>query len=161
MKWVRKWCFEWKTDLDSRPEHAAITARGKRAYRDFCVTMKAFEHFFLQLKQRTLKKELKDGLWPIIKAIKERNYLHANTILLNAIAIGNSPWPIGVTQVGIHTKSAARERISTIHTNKNAAAHIMSDEATRKTLHGLKRLLTVMQRLYPTTSFNQCNAWKV
>merc|ERR1712167_482567 len=79
-----------------------------------------------------------------------RNYIYANAILLNAIAIGNAPWPIGVTQVGIHTKSAAREKISTSHLNKNAAAHIMGDEATRKYLHGLKRLLTAIQRLYPT-----------
>lgn len=34
--------------------------------------------------------------------------------------------------------------------NKSAAAHIMTNEATRKYLHGLKRLLTAVQRLYPT-----------
>lgn len=31
--------------------------------------------------------------------MRERNYLHANDIYLK-LAIGNSPWPIGVTQVG-------------------------------------------------------------
>jgi len=155
IKWIQKWCTEWKTDLDCRPKHAARSARGKRAYIEFDITIKAFDNFFEQLKKRTLKKELRDGLWPIILAMKKRDYLHANTILLNTIAIGNSPWPIGVTQVGIHTKSAAREKISTIHSNKNAAAHIMSDEATRKCLHGLKRLLTVVQRLYPTDP-SQC-----
>merc|ERR1719271_1885616 len=80
----------------------------------------------------------------------DRNYIHANALLLNAIAIGNSPWPIGVTQVGIHTKSAAREKISASHMNKNAAAHVMGDEASRKYIQGLKRLITVMQRLFPT-----------
>jgi len=30
----------------------------------------------------------------------------------------------------------------------------MGDEATRKCLHGLKRLLTIMQRLYPTDPSN-------
>ena len=30
------------------------------------------------------------------------------------------------------------------------AAHIMNDEATRKYLQGMKRLLTFMQRAYPT-----------
>ena len=33
-----------------------------------------------------------------VAAMKERNYLHANDIYLK-LAIGNSPWPIGVTQV--------------------------------------------------------------
>eukprot|EP00746_Dinoflagellata_sp_MGD_P155800 gnl/MRDRNA2_/MRDRNA2_85552_c0_seq4.p1 gnl/MRDRNA2_/MRDRNA2_85552_c0~~gnl/MRDRNA2_/MRDRNA2_85552_c0_seq4.p1 ORF type:complete len:317 (+),score=-13.70 gnl/MRDRNA2_/MRDRNA2_85552_c0_seq4:2-952(+) len=150
LKWIQKWCYDWKKDLELRPEYAALSARGRRAYTDYNVTVKAFDHFFEQLKKRTLTKELKDRLWPVILAMRDRNYSDAYTILLNSIAIGNSPWPIGVTQVGIHTKSAAREKISTIYSNKNAAAHIMSDEATRKCLHGLKRLLTVMQRLYPS-----------
>merc|ERR1711998_543492 len=94
------------------------------------------------------------GIWLMIQAMKERNYIHADAILVNTIAIGNAPWPIGVTQVGIHTKSAAREKISTTHLNKNAAAHVMGDEVTRKYLHGLKRLLTVLQRLYPTDPHN-------
>lgn len=58
---------------------------------------------------------------------------------------GNAPWPIGVTSIGIHDRSA-REKIG--HTMN--AAHIMNDEATRKYLQGLKRLLTFMQRVYPT-----------
>merc|ERR1719463_622071 len=86
----------------------------------------------------------------MISAMEERNYIHASAILLNAIAIGSSPWPIGVTQVGIHTKSAAREKISISHKNKNAAAHVMGDEASRKYIQGLKRLISVMQRLFPT-----------
>ena len=43
---------------------------------------------------------------------------------------GNNPWPIGVTSVGIHERSA-REKISHV---MNGAAHIMNDEATRKYL---------------------------
>jgi hypothetical protein len=38
------------------------------------------------------------GLWMIVKACQERNYLRANDIYL-ALAIGNAAWPIGVTQV--------------------------------------------------------------
>ena len=59
--------------------------------------------------------------------------------------VGNAPWPIGVTSIGIHDRSA-REKIG--HTMN--AAHIMNDEATRKYLQGLKRLLTFMQRIFPT-----------
>merc|ERR1712227_607092 len=93
---------------------------------------------------------VKKGISLMISAMEEGNYIHAGAVLLNAIAIGNAPWPIGVTQVGIHTKSAAREKISTSHLNKNAAAHIMGNEATRKYLHGLKRLITHIQRILPT-----------
>ena len=57
---------------------------------------------------------------------------------------GNNPWPIGVTSVGIHERSS-REKISHVMN----AAHIMNDEATRKYLTAIKRLLTVMQRMHP------------
>jgi hypothetical protein len=64
-----------------------------------------------------------------LQAMRERNYLHANDIYLR-LAIGNAPWPIGVTSVGIHERSA-REKISHV---ANGQAHIMNDEATRKYL---------------------------
>jgi hypothetical protein len=59
------------------------------------------------------------------------------------LAIGNAPWPIGVTMVGIHERSA-REKIHT-----NSVAHIMNDETTRKYLQSIKRLMTLCQRCYP------------
>merc|ERR1712151_635674 len=150
LKWIQMWCDYWEKDLSLRPKEVIKSARGQHAYDDFKAAMKAFQFLFNQLKSRTLANDLRKGIWLMIQAMKERNYLYANSILLNAIAIGNSPWPIGVTQVGIHTKSAAREKISTSHLNKNAAAHVMGDEATRKYLHALKRLLTSIQRLFPT-----------
>jgi pre-mRNA-splicing factor 18 len=63
------------------------------------------------------------------------------------ISIGNSPWPIGVTQVGLHER-AAREKIS--FKSNMSVAHIMNDEATRKFIQALKRLMTFCQRRYPT-----------
>lgn len=59
---------------------------------------------------------------------------------------GNNPWPIGVTSIGIHERSS-REKISHV---MNGSAHIMNDEATRKYLQAVKRLLTFLQRAYPT-----------
>lgn len=35
--------------------------------------------------------------------MRDRNYLFANDIYLR-LAIGNAPWPIGVTSVGIHER---------------------------------------------------------
>jgi pre-mRNA-splicing factor 18 len=65
----------------------------------------------------------------MVTAMRERNYLAANDVYLK-LAIGNSPWPIGVTSVGIHERSA-REKISHVM-NASGKAHIMNDEATRK-----------------------------
>jgi len=46
----------------------------------------------------------------IIDALLERNYVKANDAYYR-LAIGNAPWPMGVTMVGIHERSA-REKIS-------------------------------------------------
>ncbi len=66
-----------------------------------------------------------------MQAMQHRNYMYANDIYLR-LAIGNAPWPIGVTSVGIHERSA-REKISHVM-NQHGQAHIMNDEATRKYL---------------------------
>lgn len=66
------------------------------------------------------------------QAMKERNYLKAYDVYMR-ISVGNAPWPIGVTSVGIHERSA-REKISF---SCNGQAHIMNDEATRKYLQVL------------------------
>jgi pre-mRNA-splicing factor 18 len=60
------------------------------------------------------------------------------------LAIGNAPWPIGVTMVGIH-KHSAHEKIY-----PNSVAHIMNDETTRKYLQSIKRLMTLCQWWYPS-----------
>ena len=60
------------------------------------------------------------------------------------MAIGNAPWPIGVTNAGIHARPA-RENIYSKH-----VAHVLNDETQRKFIQGLKRLLTKAQQYYPT-----------
>lgn len=60
--------------------------------------------------------------------------------------VGFRAWPIGVTMVGIHERSA-REKL---HENrKEGGAHIMSDEVTRKFLQSIKRCLSFCQTRWP------------
>eukprot|EP00889_Picochlorum_renovo_P003573 jgi/Picre1/30603/NNA_005964.t1 len=99
-----------------------------------------------RLKNRTLDAQLLAGIKIITDAIKDRNYLHAYKIYMG-VAIGNSPWPIGVTQVGLHER-ASREKIS--YKYAHGKAHIMNDEASRKFIQALKRIMTFCQRRYPT-----------
>lgn len=51
-------------------------------------------------------------------------------------------WPIGVTMVGIHERSA-REKLH------ESEAHIMSDEVTRKFLQSIKRCISFVQTRWP------------
>ena len=52
-------------------------------------------------------------------------YDQANDAYLE-MAIGNAPWPIGVTMVGIHARTG-REKI-----NDRNVAHVLNDETQRK-----------------------------
>jgi pre-mRNA-splicing factor 18 len=69
----------------------------------------------------------------MVECMRDRNYLAANDVYLK-LAIGNAAWPIGVTSVGIHERSA-REKISHVG-NASGKAHIMNDEVTRKWVGG-------------------------
>ena len=69
-----------------------------------------------------------------MKHLLDRNYLRANDAYLE-MAIGNAPWPIGVTMVGIHARTG-REKIS----DKNVA-HVLNDEIQRKYIQ--VRMVTV------------------
>ncbi|KAK9829564.1 hypothetical protein WJX72_006515 [[Myrmecia] bisecta] len=144
-KYLRHWTEEWRQDMDRRSDADKASASGHQATLRFEQTMLFFKPLLKQLKRREVVGEMRAGLWLIVQAIKERNYLQAYDIYMR-VSIGNSAWPIGVTSVGIHERSA-REKISHV---MNGAAHIMNDEATRKYLQALKRLLTFMQRAYPT-----------
>ena len=46
----------------------------------------------------------------MVYQLVDRNYIKANEHFLE-MAIGNAPWPIGATMVGIHARPG-RERIS-------------------------------------------------
>lgn len=52
-------------------------------------------------------------------------FVQANDAYLQ-MAIGNAPWPIGVTMVGIHARTG-REKIFSKH-----VAHVLNDETQRK-----------------------------
>jgi len=146
IKWLKKWSTDWEADMDSRSDDIKKTAAGKHATLRFEETMQYLKPLYLRLKHKNIDPELLAGISLIVQAMKDRNYIHANKIYLG-LAIGNSPWPIGVTQVGLHERSA-REKISFKGTS--GKAHIMNDEATRKYIQALKRLITFCQRKYPT-----------
>lgn len=61
----------------------------------------------------------------VCKHLLVRDYIAANEAYME-MAIGNAPWPIGVTMVGIHARKG-REKI-----NDKNVAHVLNDEAQRK-----------------------------
>lgn len=78
----------------------------------------------------------------ILHLTQKRHYRDAVDAYLR-LSIGKAAWPIGVTMVGIHERSA-REKLHEDGKDREIA-HIMSDEGTRKWLQSLKRLVSFSQ----------------
>ena len=92
-----------------------------------------------------LPDDIRQALLGIVECCIRHDHLLAMEQYIK-LALGNDTWPIGVTMVGIHERSA-REKIST-----NRVAHIMNDETTRRYLQSINRLITLCEPRYLTQS---------
>lgn len=117
--------------------------RGKLMGATYAQTQVYLKPLLRKLKSHTLPEDISDSLTEIVEHLLNRNYLKASDAYLQ-MAIGNAPWPIGVTMVGIHARTG-REKIF----SKNVA-HVMNDETQRKYIQALKRLMTKCQEYFPT-----------
>ncbi len=79
------------------------------------------------LRKQTLEKEILSKLYLVVQYCMMKEYVRANDKYLE-LAIGNAPWPMGVTMVGIHERSG-RSRIY-----QDNIKHILNDETTRRYL---------------------------
>ena len=135
---------EWEAELDHKSEEWCYTHEGRQMISTFKTTQQHLKPLFKRIKRRSLPGDVERVLYLIMQAMKARNYKKAADAYIG-IAIGNAAWPIGVTMVGIHARSA-REKIGA-----QSQAHAMHDEETRKYFQSIKRLMTYAQRAYPTT----------
>uniref|UniRef100_A0A3B4AVM6 Pre-mRNA-splicing factor 18 n=1 Tax=Periophthalmus magnuspinnatus TaxID=409849 RepID=A0A3B4AVM6_9GOBI len=133
----------WAKDLNSREDHVKRSVQGKLASATHSQTESYLKPLFRKLRKKSLPADIKESITDIIKFMLEREYVKANDAYLQ-MAIGNAPWPIGVTMVGIHARTG-REKIFSKH-----VAHVLNDETQRKYIQGLKRLMTNCQKHFPT-----------
>ncbi|KAL6657744.1 hypothetical protein ACP70R_005524 [Stipagrostis hirtigluma subsp. patula] len=138
----KKLLNEWNQELDEMTELEKRTAKGKSMVATFKQCARYLSPLFEFCRKKVLPDDIRQALLIIVDCCMKRDYLAAMDQYIK-LAIGNAPWPIGVTMVGIHERSA-REKIYT-----NSVAHIMNDETTRKYLQSIKRLMTLCQRRYP------------
>ncbi|KAI1397069.1 hypothetical protein F4819DRAFT_503742 [Hypoxylon fuscum] len=103
---------------------------------------------FRKFEKGELDDDILKPILEIVQAAQERRYVDANDGYLR-LSIGKAAWPIGVTMVGIHERSA-REKL-----HDGERGHIMSDEVTRKYLQSIKRCLTFAQVRWPPEDIRQ------
>ncbi|XP_077981211.1 pre-mRNA-splicing factor 18-like [Glandiceps talaboti] len=134
---------EWGKVLNRRPSDVKRSTKGKFEAATHSQTVSYLKPLLRKLKRRRVSPEILEYLVHIVSALLDRNYVKANDYYLQ-MAIGNAPWPIGVTMVGIHARTG-REKIFS-----QQIAHVLNDETQRKYIQGLKRLMTVCQKHFPT-----------
>ncbi|CAG9769555.1 unnamed protein product [Ceutorhynchus assimilis] len=135
--------LKWDEQLKYRSQDDKMATKGKLQGATYTQTQEYLKPLLRKLKSFTLPEDISDSLTEIVVHLLNRNYLKASDAYLQ-MAIGNAPWPIGVTMVGIHARTG-REKIF----SKNVA-HVMNDETQRKYIQALKRLMTKCQEYYPT-----------
>lgn len=103
---------------------------------------------FRKFEKGDLDEGILEPVVEIVRAAQERRYVDANDGYLR-LSIGKAAWPIGVTMVGIHERSA-REKL-----HETDKGHVMGDEVTRKFLQSIKRCLSFAQVRWPPEDVRQ------
>lgn len=141
----------WASALANRESSVSSSIAGKQALNAYTSSLQNLRPLFTHFEQGDLAEALLEPLLEIVSAAQERRYVDANDAYLR-LSIGKAAWPIGVTMVGIHERSA-REKLS--ESGERGVAHIMSDEGTRKWLQSLKRCLSFAQTRWPPEDIGQ------
>lgn len=133
---------KWNDQVNCGTMEEKMRVKTKITKATFTQTRVYLKPLLKKLKNDKIPDDIFDSLTEIMKKLLQRDYIKASDAYLT-MAIGNAPWPIGVTMVGIHARTG-REKIF----SKNVA-HVLNDETQRKYIQGLKRLMTKCQEFFP------------
>lgn len=137
---------EWESALAK--EERRDTFESRAAVNAMVQSRENMVPLFRKLEKGDLDDDILEPVIEIVKAAQERRYVDANDGYLR-LSIGKAAWPIGVTMVGIHERSA-REKL-----HNGERGHVMGDEVTRKYLQSIKRCLTFAQVRWPPEDVRQ------
>jgi pre-mRNA-splicing factor 18 len=143
---------EWTRALSQRSAEVKQSTTGKQASASYAAARDNLRPLFKKLETNTLPPALLTPIHEIVLLAQRKRYVNANDAYLR-LSIGKAAWPIGVTMVGIHERSA-REKLHETEKTGNQA-HILADEATRKMLQGIKRCLSFAQTRWPPEDIGQ------
>lgn len=143
---------EWQFALARRSKEVKESSTGKTAFNSFLAARDNLRPLFKKLENDDFPEVLLAPVLEIVNLAQLKRYVAANDAYLR-VSIGKAAWPIGVTMVGIHERSA-REKLHETEKTGNQA-HILSDEVTRKMLQGIKRCLSYAQVRWPPEDIGQ------
>eukprot|EP01062_Namystynia_karyoxenos_P077029 TRINITY_DN7672_c0_g1_i1.p1 TRINITY_DN7672_c0_g1~~TRINITY_DN7672_c0_g1_i1.p1 ORF type:complete len:382 (+),score=137.09 TRINITY_DN7672_c0_g1_i1:80-1225(+) len=140
---IERVLLEWKIKLLQRPWDTKKSYAGKKESARHEETLLFMQPLLESLRKKDTAMSVLDPFHKIAFFTLQKEYVHASHFYLQ-MAIGNAAWPLGVTQVGIHSR-VGRERIMS-----SKQAHILNNETQRKFIQGMKRLVSQMQIMHPT-----------
>lgn len=139
---------EWEAALARERGRQEDTFASKTAVNAMVSSRANMVPLFRKFENGDLDDDILKPVVEIVQAAQERRYVDANDGYLR-LSIGKAAWPIGVTMVGIHERSA-REKL-----HNGERGHVMGDEVTRKYLQSIKRCLTFAQVRWPPEDIRQ------
>ncbi|PYI32558.1 hypothetical protein BP00DRAFT_394096 [Aspergillus indologenus CBS 114.80] len=134
---------EWEDALAKRDVSVKQSLQGRQALNAMVQSRENMKPLFRKFEKGDLDAGVLEHVVEIVHKAQLRRYVDANDAYLR-LSIGKAAWPIGVTMVGIHERSA-REKLH----QSDQQAHILSDESTRKYLQSIKRCLSFAQTRWP------------
>lgn len=134
---------EWELALAKRDISVKQSLQGRQAYNAMVQSRENMKPLFRKFEKVDVDDRVLEHVVEIVHNAQLRRYVDANDAYLR-LSIGKAAWPIGVTMVGIHERSA-REKLH----QSDQQAHILSDEITRKYLQSIKRCLSFAQTRWP------------
>lgn len=145
LRWIDAQLKEWEKLLKCRKKAESETEKGRQDSAQYYQTKRDIQPLINSLKTSDGKvdQEVLDKLFEIVTLCNQRDYNKAQDKYIE-LAIGNAPWPMGVTMVGIHER-AGRTKIFSSH-----IAHVLNDETTRKYIQMFKRLVTHCESKRPS-----------
>mmetsp|Transcript_5593 Transcript_5593/g.6320 ORF Transcript_5593/g.6320 Transcript_5593/m.6320 type:complete len:157 (-) Transcript_5593:44-514(-) len=97
---------------------------------------KSLKPLYRLLHSQELNNEILETLYLLARYAVMKEYIKANNKYYD-LGIGNAPWPMGVTMVGIHERSGRSKIYS------SQVKHILNDETQKQYVVSIKRLLTI------------------
>jgi len=125
--------------LEKRSESEKKSAAGRQETALYGQTRSFIKPFFVDLQEQNVPTEVVSKVSEIVHQLKIEQFIKAADTYYK-MAIGNAAWPIGITGIGIHERSA-HERIAVAE-----VGHILNDETQRKYIQAIKRLMTFVQK---------------
>lgn len=141
--WLQRMVFERDEELAQIPLSVRDNLEHRTKLSQQEQTKLYFRPLLRCLRKRDMNPSVLKKLESICDACEQRDYSSAHH-KYSELAIGNAPWSLGVTGVGLH------ERASQMRISAEQVAHLLNDETVRRYIVMIKRLLTQIQQRRPS-----------